>query len=442
MNPALELRDLSVGYRARGIEQLVLRGVSLAIAPGETYGLVGESGCGKSTAAFAALRALPRAGFIRGGQVLVDGQDATALDDAGLRRLRRDKVSMVYQDPSRALNPSMTVGRQVAEVFEVSGAGAEDARTRTAAMLAKVRIAGVERVMRAYPHQLSGGMQQRVVIAMALAKNPTLLVLDEPTTGLDATVEAEVLDLVGALKQELQTSILFISHNIAIIERMCDRIGVLYAGSLVEEGPADDLLRAPLHPYTMRLLRCLPAAGRRKSDGKLDTIPGFLPPPGSALPGCVFAPRCHLADGLCVAEVPEQRQIGRQAVRCHHVERAAENPPPAPGRTAVPPPVPAEAGGEALRASALSKNLPRRPACGARGCRRLAGIAAGGDAGAGRRVRQRQDDAGAAAARADGARPGGAGSRSAARWWRERPRRARRKSKRRCRSCSRTRTRR
>ena len=360
MNAALELRDLSVGYRARGIEQLVLREVSLAIAPGETYGLVGESGCGKSTAAFAALRALPRAGFIRGGQVLVDGQDATALDDAGLRRLRREKVSMVYQDPGRALNPSITIGRQVAEVLEVSGVGAQDARARAAAMLAKVRIAGVERVMRAYPHQLSGGMQQRVVIAMALAKSPTLLVLDEPTTGLDATVEAEVLDLIGALKQELRTSILFISHNIAIIERMCDRVGVLYAGSLVEEGPADDLLRAPLHPYTMRLLRCLPAAGRRKSDGKLDTIPGFLPPPGAALPGCVFAPRCHLADGLCVSEAPEKRQLGRQAVRCHHAEEAAQHPPPTSGRTDLPAPL-AAAGSTTLRASALSKTFRTGP---------------------------------------------------------------------------------
>jgi len=320
--PALELRDLSVGYRSQGVEQLVLRGVSFAIAPGEAYGLVGESGCGKSTVAFAALRALARNGFIRGGRVLVDGQDVFALDPAGLRRLRLTKVSMVYQDPGRALNPSMTVARQIAEVYEAVGVRRGDALGRAEAMLTKVRIPGAARVMTAFPHQLSGGMQQRVVIAMALAKNPRLLVLDEPTTGLDATVEAEVLDLIEALKQEFATSVLFISHNLAIIERMCDRIGVLYAGSLVEEGPCAELLGRPLHPYTMRLLRCLPAAGRRKSDGRLDTIPGFLPALGSIRTGCVFAPRCDFADAVCRTTTPAATRIGSQAARCHHIDLA------------------------------------------------------------------------------------------------------------------------
>ena len=320
--PALELRDLSVAYRTQGIELPVLRGVSLSIAHGETYGLVGESGCGKSTAAFAALRALARNGVIRGGRVLVDGQDITDLDPAGLRQLRLTKVSMVYQDPGRALNPSMTVGRQIAEVYEAAGVRRARALPQAEAMLAKVRIPGTGRVMTAFPHQLSGGMQQRVVIAMALAKNPKLLVLDEPTTGLDATVEAEVLDLIAALKQEFATSVLFISHNLAIIERMCDRIGVLYAGSLVEEGPAARLLAHPLHPYTMRLLRCLPAAGRRKSDGRLDTIPGFLPPLGSAQIGCVFAPRCDFADAVC-RTTPPPVQVGSQMARCHHIDRVS-----------------------------------------------------------------------------------------------------------------------
>ena len=317
---ALELQNLQVGYRARGVEQLVLRGVSLCIAHGETYGLVGESGCGKSTAAFAALRALPRNGFIRSGRVLVDGQDVTALDPEGLRQLRLTKVSMVYQDPGRALNPSMNVGDQIAEVFDAVGVPHGEALQRAEAMLVKVRIPGPRRVMAAFPHQLSGGMQQRVVIAMALAKNPALLVLDEPTTGLDATVEAEVLDLIAALKQEFATSVLFISHNLGIIQRMCDRVGVLYAGSLVEEGRAADLLAHPLHPYTIRLLRCLPAAGRRKSDGRLDTIPGFLPPPGSVVTGCIFAPRCDFADALCRTPPPVYR-TGSQMALCHHVDR-------------------------------------------------------------------------------------------------------------------------
>jgi peptide/nickel transport system ATP-binding protein len=353
--PALELRGLKVGYRARGIEQLVLRGVSLSIAPGETYGLVGESGCGKSTAAFAALRALPRNGFIREGRIFVDGQDVTALDAAGLRRLRLTKVSMVYQDPGRALNPSMTIARQIAEVCEAVGTPRQQALARAEAMLVKVRIPGPGRVMKAFPHQLSGGMQQRVVIAMALAKNPALLVLDEPTTGLDATVEAEVLDLIAALKDEFATSVLFISHNLAIIERMCDRVGVLYAGSLVEEGSGADLLARPLHPYTMRLLRCLPQPGRRKSDGRLDTIPGFLPQPGSAIAGCVFAARCNYADALCHSTPPPVRRMGSQMALCHHVDRVTAAPLPAPANVVTLPVPPRTAGRPALRAINVSK---------------------------------------------------------------------------------------
>ncbi len=355
--PALELRGLSVSFQTGGVEQAVLRGVSFAIAPGETYGLVGESGCGKSTVAFAALRALARNGAISGGRVLVDGQDITELDPAGLRRLRLSKVSMVYQDPGRALNPSMTAGRQVAEAYEAVGIRRKQALQQAEAMLARVRIPDAARVMTAFPHQLSGGMQQRVVIAMALAKNPKLLVLDEPTTGLDATVEAEVLDLIAALKQEFATSVLFISHNLAVIKRMCDRIGVLYAGSLVEEGPGAQLLARPLHPYTMRLLRCLPAAGRRKSDGRLDTIPGFLPPLGGIRTGCVFAPRCGFADALCRTAAPPSVGIGGQMARCHHIDRATAS-----GRTAPEAAVPAPAmtpGGDrpALKADRVSKTF-------------------------------------------------------------------------------------
>ena len=317
--PALELRELCVDYRARGVSQRVLRRVSLSIAPGESYGLVGESGCGKSTAALAALRTLPRNGRVSAGSVWVDGQDVGGLASAGLRRLRRHTVSMVYQDPGRALNPSMTIARQLAEAFP--GADRSEAQDRSEAMLARVRIPAPARVLRAYPHQLSGGMQQRVVIAMALAKNPALLVLDEPTTGLDATVEAEVLDLLAALKEEFTTAILFISHNLASVARMCDRVGVLYAGSLVEEGAAEDLLTQPMHPYTIRLLRCLPAAGRRKLDGPLETIAGFLPPPGSLPVGCVFAPRCDLADERCRTTTPPVRRARSQVALCHHVDQ-------------------------------------------------------------------------------------------------------------------------
>ena len=357
MTAALELRDLQVAYRSLGRDQMVLRGVSFAIAPGECYGLVGESGCGKSTAALAALRALPRSGRILAGSVWVDGQDAATLDTAGLRRLRARKVSMVYQDPGRALNPSLTVARQLSEVFEAIGVAGAEARERAEAMLARVQIPTPARVMAAYPHQLSGGMQQRVVIAMALAKDPALLVLDEPTTGLDATVEAEVLDLIAELRREFATSVLFISHNLAVIARMCDRVGVLYAGSLVEEGPAAALMARPLHPYTARLLRCLPAAGRRKADGRLETIAGFLPPPGAAIAGCVFAPRCQLTTEICHAVPPPAWREGGHMALCHHVGATAPADDAAAARPADLAAVPDRAARPALRAAHVSKTF-------------------------------------------------------------------------------------
>src|SRR4029453_6669737 len=197
------------------------------------------------------------------------------------------------------LNPSMKVGPQLAEAFEFSRIGLRDTHDRSVAMLRSVRIADPLKVMQRYPHQLSGGMQQRVCIAMALANNPALLILDEPTTGLDGPDEAGVFDPLQQLRQDFQTSILFISHNLAVVAKVCDRVGVLYGGTLVEEGTVGALFNNPRHPYTVGLLRCLPARGRRKSDGPLEAIRGSLPSPGAAITGCVFAERCGLADRTC-----------------------------------------------------------------------------------------------------------------------------------------------
>ena len=202
------------------------------------------------------------------------------MNAAELRKLRQSTVSMVYQEPGRALNPTLKVGRQVAEVFELAGAPKAQALDRSQEMLDKVRISNPAGVMNRYPHQLSGGMLQRVVIAMALASEPALLILDEPTTALDATVEAEVLDLISALRPEFGTSLLFISHNLGVIAKMCDRVGVLYAGELVEEGPAREVFNSPRHPYTVGLLRCIPRRDTLKAHRALDTIPGSLPSPG------------------------------------------------------------------------------------------------------------------------------------------------------------------
>jgi peptide/nickel transport system ATP-binding protein len=325
--PALEVENLDVSYIVRGVPRAVLRSVSFTVAPGEAYGLVGESGCGKSTTAYAALRYLPRNGVITGGRALIDGTDVTHLSAGQLQRLRATRVSMVYQDPGSALNPTLKVGPQVEEAFTVLGLSG--AHERALEALNRVRIADARQVMDRYPHQLSGGMQQRVVIAMALACDPQLLVLDEPTTGLDATVEAEVLDLVQSLRTETGAALLLIAHNLGVIRRMCDRVGVMYAGKLVEEGPAREVFDQPRHPYTVGLLRCLPRRGARKEHRRLQTIPGFLPQIGEPLPACVFVDRCPLATDICSQDPPPLVPVGDGRVsRCHHTDRIDEIPEP------------------------------------------------------------------------------------------------------------------
>jgi peptide/nickel transport system ATP-binding protein len=322
---ALRVEDLSLAYVVRGIQRPVLRGVSFEIKPGESYGLVGESGCGKSTTAYAALRYLPRNAVITGGRILVGGDDITRMNDDQVRRFRMHHASMVYQDPGAALNPTTKVGQQVAEAFTILGQSSEQARESALAALRRVHIADPERVAQRYPHQLSGGMQQRVVIAIALACSPRLLVLDEPTTGLDATVEASVLDLVRSLMAEMDAAVLLIAHNLGVIRTMCDRVGVMYAGKIVEEGNAVAVFERPQHPYTVGLLQSLPRHGIRKSERPLATIPGTLPQIGTPLPTCVYVDRCPLATDLCREVEPPVVDVGGgQWTRCHHWERIGE----------------------------------------------------------------------------------------------------------------------
>ena len=325
--PTLELRNLEVAYTVRGIDRQVLRGVSFSIAPGEAYGLVGESGCGKSTAAFAAMRYLPRNGKITNGSILFEGKDIVDINDDEVAKLRRSAISMVYQNPATALNPTIRIGKQIAEVFELNGVSNSEAMMMAEQALTRVQIADPARVLRRYAHQLSGGMAQRVVIAMALASNPRLLVMDEPTTGLDATVEAEVLDLVRELRRDTGTAVLFISHNLGVIRNMCDRVGVLYAGALVEQGATSELFSNPSHPYTVGLLRCIPRGGLHKSTDRLDTIPGTPPALGTNFDGCVFAARCSLADDKCRTQLPEMVTInGSHVARCFHSDKAGSMP--------------------------------------------------------------------------------------------------------------------
>jgi peptide/nickel transport system ATP-binding protein len=335
----VDAAHVDVSYNVRGTDRLAIRDVSFQIGRRESFGLVGESGSGKTTMALAITRYLARNGRVSAGSITVNGQDIAALRRNDLRLLRARTVSMVYQEPGRALNPSIKVGRQVAEVYEIAGLGRKDAAGRAEEALRKVQISDPGRVLNSYPHQLSGGMLQRVVIAMALAAEPNLLILDEPTTALDATVEAEILELVTELRREFHTAILFISHNLAVIAKMCERVGVMYAGELVEQGPAREIFEDPRHPYTVGLLRCIPRRGQRKDHGRLDTIPGFLPAPGEVPAGCIFAARCALADERCRTESPSPYYVGTDRTsRCHHYDQAPSLPRATPEDIRLPPP--------------------------------------------------------------------------------------------------------
>ncbi len=343
MKPALEIRDLSVAYGA----DTVVRHVSLEIAPGESYGLVGESGCGKTTVGMAVARYLPRAGRITGGHLTVAGKDPYALDRAALRDLRARSVAMVYQEPATALNPTLRVGRQISEVFALAGHDRIAAEAETERALRRVGFPGPADVARRYPHQLSGGQQQRVVIAMALAVRPALLILDEPTTGLDTRVQAGVLALIEELRTELGAAVLLISHNLPLIAAHCDRVGILYAGELVEEGTARDVVARPVHPYTQGLVRSLPSVDEPKGARRLEAIPGAVASAAAVTEGCRFAPRCELVTDTCRQLSPALAEFSpasgdRRGVRCL---RAGETLPAAerllvrPARTAAREPV-------------------------------------------------------------------------------------------------------
>ncbi len=304
--PALDVRDLEVTFHRRGRDLPVLKGVTLKIEAGQAYGLVGESGCGKTTLAMAAMRYLATNGTIDAGTVSVDGQDVSTISEEALRKWRGGKVSMVYQDPATALSPAMRIGDQLAEVYHYhEGMRKAEALEHARESLSRVAIPDPDATLRRYPFELSGGQQQRVVIAMALSVNPQLLILDEPTTGLDATVEAEILDLIAELQGRINAAILLITHNLGLVRRLCSRVGVLYAGRLVEEGPARDVFTDPRHPYTMGLMRCVPRFGMNKTDAALQTIPGTLPALGEPLEGCVYSARCPMAKPVCRRREPD-----------------------------------------------------------------------------------------------------------------------------------------
>lgn len=339
----LEIRDLDVAYRIHGSEHRVIHGLNLTIAPGEIYGIVGESGSGKSTVALAIEHYLPANGRITGGTIHLGPHDLVNANRHTLRKLRSSALALVSQDPAQSLNRSLTIGRQVSEAFEVSGTSRQESHAAACAMLAKVRIPDPARVMHRYPHQLSGGMQQRVMIAMALAIRPSLLILDEPTTGLDTAVETEVLALIRALSRELRLAVLLISHDIGVIRRTCDRVGVMYAGRLVEEAPTQELLDAARHPYTVGLLGCLPRKESDRHTRPLATLAGAPPDVRAVLPGCAFAPRCANVRAECRSAAPGVQYAGARKLWCLHpaaagVESRDDSAGPGAGDTPLAPP--------------------------------------------------------------------------------------------------------
>jgi peptide/nickel transport system ATP-binding protein len=325
---AVRIENLTVSYRRRRKLLRVLSDVSFTIGRGEAYGLVGESGCGKTTVAMSLMRYLPDNAVVDSGRIMFGDQDVMTASDSTLRAWRGDRMAMVYQDPGTALNPSIKVGEQIAEIYRFHRhMGKSEAMAAAIEMLSTVQISTPDRVAKRYPHELSGGQQQRVMFAMALATDPELLVLDEPTTGLDATVEAEVLDLVEQLRAQFDTSILFVSHNLGIVARMCERVGVLYAGRLIEQGPARELFTNPRHPYTLALLRCMPRLGMRKDIDRLDPIPGSLPPLGAEIEGCVYADRCPIAQDRCRTDPPELEKVSAgHSARCFYHEQVPSIP--------------------------------------------------------------------------------------------------------------------
>lgn len=322
MKPLLSVRDLRVGFSSgQGVLEAV-SGVSFDVAAGETLALLGESGCGKSVTALSLLRLLPAAGRFLSGAVRFAGDDLLQLPEYAMRNVRGVGMAMIFQEPATSLNPVAAIGRQIGEVLERHRAlSGEVARKVALELLGAVGIADARRRLDEYPFQLSGGMKQRAMIAMALAGNPRLLIADEPTTALDVTIQAQILDLLARLQTERGMGMLLITHDLGVVARMAHRVGVMYAGEIVEEAPRAAFFAHPRHPYTLKLFAALPDLSRR--GGRLETIAGQVPPLAAMPDGCRFAARCPLTFARCRVESPDWSDCGAEhRVRCHWV---AEN---------------------------------------------------------------------------------------------------------------------
>ena len=311
----LRVDDLAVEFLTEHGWLSVVDGVSFTIAPGETVGLIGESGCGKSVTAMAVLGLIaPPSGRIARGRVSLGGQDLVKLDAKSMRRIRGRRIAMVFQEPMTSIDPAFTVGQQLVEVLRRHlPLSRSEARRRAIDLLDRVGIPDPHRRIHDYPHRLSGGMRQRVLIAMALSCEPDLLIADEPTTALDVTVQAQVLDLLAGLQEEMGMAVLLVTHDLGVVAETCDRIVVMYAGEIVETASAPELFAAPQHPYTAAMLASLPGLHPGES---LRPIPGLVPPRHALPPGCWFGPRCEHGTAACRSEHPELVTVDGRAVRC------------------------------------------------------------------------------------------------------------------------------
>jgi len=331
----LRVEDLSVVFPGTAGPIPVVRRASFSVAPGEMVGLVGESGSGKSLTALSILGLVPAPGRITSGRVLFEGRDLLSLAERELRAYRGARIAIVFQEPATALNPVFTIGFQIAEAVRAHRrVSRKQAREEAAELLERVAIPDPRQRLDDYPHQLSGGQRQRAMIAMALAGGPDLLLADEPTTALDVTIQAQILDLLARLREELGLAVLLITHDLAVVAETCERVVVMYAGEVVEESPARDLFHRPAHPYTRGLLSAQPRLGAHVERGHLEAIPGTVPDPASLPAGCPFHPRCAERMPVCDQRAPELYEVAAGVwARCflHDPERGADSAPGEPG---------------------------------------------------------------------------------------------------------------
>jgi oligopeptide/dipeptide ABC transporter ATP-binding protein len=308
--PLLEVKGLRTEFRSGGSSFAAVDGISFSLAPGETLGIVGESGCGKSVTSLSIMRLVPNPpGKITAGEIRLEGRNLLDLPESDMRAVRGDDIAMIFQEPMTSLNPVQTVGDQIIEAVQLHRSlSAAAARARALEMLRLVKIPSPETRLDEYPHQLSGGMRQRVMIAMALACDPKLLIADEPTTALDVTIQAQILDLLRDLRERTGAAIMLITHDLGVVAEIAHRVIVMYAGRIVEEAPVGLLFADPQHPYTLGLLGSIPRLGS-DGDERLTAIEGVVPNPYALPPGCRFSPRCPLADEKCRAEQPTLREI-------------------------------------------------------------------------------------------------------------------------------------